>query len=629
VKLSVIVPARNELFLSKTVDDLFVKASEDIEVIVVLDGYWPETELFPKENKNLRYIHFGKSRGLRAGTNAAVAIATGKYIMKVDAHCLFAEGFDKALKADCEPNWVVVPRRYALDAENWCKKSKHPIDYLYCETPSEKNRWEINVRVWSEKNYDKELQKKLIDDVFTFQGSCWFMHRDYYYELELMDSFNYGSFRKEPQEITFKAWCSGGRAVRNKNTWYAHLHKGKRYGRGYRPSKSDWRKGDEYLLGWLTDSAWDKQTKSFRWMIEQFDMPMWDSFDWNKYPSKLGVISKPELEPEPEPKLKPVPTALYQNIPMDGVISQNPKKNNSKFWNEGKWQNFIAPHLPDDATDQAFVEMGCNAGLFLKMAEDYGFRNVVGIEKNKTPALKGNEYRDQIGYNYKLLKRSLGGQFGNPGNFDFEEIPVADYTIMSTFHYYVDINSWWKYLDKLRGKSKYILFVSRPTMRHRHWRASSPLEDLKKYLPEWKMTGFIDGVSQKGDPSPRNLFSVLFENPLLERIPIEDIDIRESTDDTMYLAMGDLAKHVTENPNIDVFDTDYYHKWVERKKGKWSEKFIRCFVQNKFNMMVSVKEIGIKDPLIVDNENKLCDGGHRLAILKALGYKSVIVRETC
>ena len=40
-KLSVIVPARNELFLNKTVDDLFAKAHGDVEVIAVLDGYWP------------------------------------------------------------------------------------------------------------------------------------------------------------------------------------------------------------------------------------------------------------------------------------------------------------------------------------------------------------------------------------------------------------------------------------------------------------------------------------------------------------------------------------------------------------------------------------------------------------
>ena len=286
-KLSVIVPSRNELFLPQTVNDLLTKASGEIEVIVVLDGYWPDPPLV--DNENLVIIHRGTSRGLRLGINAAASIATGEYLMKIDAHCLFAKGYDETLKADCEDDWVVVPRRYSLDAEKWERREKRPIDYLWCVCPTEENGYEINVKVWNEKNRDPELAKILIDDVFTFQGSCWFMHRDYFYDLELMDNENYGSFRKEPQEITFKAWLSGGRVIRNKKTWYAHLHKGKQYGRGYASSRRDYKKGDVYLTKWLSDSAWDKQTISFKWLIDKFDMPGWAEFDWGRWTNGATV----------------------------------------------------------------------------------------------------------------------------------------------------------------------------------------------------------------------------------------------------------------------------------------------------------------------------------------------------
>ena len=236
--LSVIVPSRNELFLPNTIEDILNKAEGEIEIFVILEGYWPDPPLV--DDKRIVILHRGRARGLRPATNAAAAIASGKYLMKCDAHCMFDQGFDVKLAADCEENWVAVPRRYSLDAENWCRKEKHPIDYLWCDIPKEENDYEINVKVWGEMNYDKELQKKLIDDVFTFQGSCWFMHKDYYFELELMDVENYGTFRKEPQEITFKAWLSGGRVIRNKKTWYAHLHKGRQYGRGYSSSKKDY-----------------------------------------------------------------------------------------------------------------------------------------------------------------------------------------------------------------------------------------------------------------------------------------------------------------------------------------------------------------------------------------------------
>ena len=610
-KLSVIILSRNEMFLAKTVNSIFENAIEDIEVIVILDGCWHNDNEVPKENENLKYIHFGKARGLRAGVNAGVAVATGKYIMKTDAHCLYAKGFDKTLKEDCEYNWIVAPRRYSLDGENWTRKPKHHIDYLWCETPSEKNNFEINVRVWNEKNYDEELDKKLIDDIFTFQGSCWFMHRDYFYELDGMDEINYGSFRKEPQEISFKAWLSGGRVVRNKKTWYAHLHKGRQYGRGYSTSRTDFRKGDEYLTNWLSDSAWDKQTIPFRWMIEKFNMPGWDEFDWSKWEQDDAKLIK-----------------LYQNIPMAGVAPQNEKKNNSKFWNEGKWNNFIAPLLPSSCIDQTFVEMGCNAGLFLKLAEDKGFRNIVGVEKDRTPVQQGLRYKDQIGYKYQILKRKIGGEFGENGTFDINELPVADYTLMSTFHYYVDINSWLKYVDRLITKTANVIIVSRPVMRKRHWLARCELDALDWYFDEWEKVEYIDNVLKENDPHPRDLFTVMYKSPVLKRLSLSEIDIRESRDDPTYLVMRQFAKEVAISDNIDPFDTDFYRRWKERKDGKWSERTLRKFVKGKYDMMVNVKENGLLDPIVIDHKNRLCDGGHRLAILTELGYETVMTRRT-
>ena len=607
-KLSIVIPSRNEQFLSHTVDDIFSKAREEIEVIVVLEGYWPDPIL--ADRPNLILLHRGVPRGLRGAVNDAVAIAKGKYIMKTDAHCLFDEGFDVKLKEDCEYNWISVPRRYSLDAENWCRKKKHPVDYLYVCLPVKENKFEINVKVWNEKNYDAELQKKLIDDIFTFQGSCWFMHRDYFYELDLMDEYNYGTFRKEPQEISFKAWLSGGRVIRNKKTWYAHLHKGRQYGRGYSPNRTDFRKGDAYLINWLSDSAWDKQTTPFKWLIDKFEMPNWESFDWSKWVKKEKRIVK-----------------LYQNIPLEGVVEQNANRKDSKFWNEGKWENFIRPLLPVTVTDQTFVEMGCNAGLFLKLAEDYGFRNVVGVEKDNTPVSEGLRYRDSIGYHYKMLKRTLGGQFGENGNFNIDELPIADYTVMSTFHYYIDINSWIKYLDRLKSKTRYVLIVSRPVMRRMHWRAYSSHEDLKVYFSDWEEMGMADDVSPEGDPSPRNLFSVLFKSPVLDRIALTDIDTREPRDNSMYVAMRDLAEQVSIDDSIDPLKTEYYENWLQRKEGRWAKRTINKFVLGKFNMMLDVKENGMKDPIILDQANRICDGGHRLAILEALGYESVIVRR--
>jgi hypothetical protein len=56
---------------------------------------------------------------MRSAINTAAEVATGKYLMKCDAHCCFDQGFDVKLKKDCEPDWTVVPRRYAIDKDKW------------------------------------------------------------------------------------------------------------------------------------------------------------------------------------------------------------------------------------------------------------------------------------------------------------------------------------------------------------------------------------------------------------------------------------------------------------------------------------------------------------------------------
>lgn len=279
---SIVIPSRNEQFLNKTILDLLSHAEGEIEIIVNLDGYWPEPII---SDPRVVYIHQGKAKGMRAGINAAVAIAKGKYILKTDAHCMWGPGYDRILAEDCESNWVVVPRRKRLDAENWAiqETRKPDIDYMYLSYPNDPMDFGgkgLNGKVWDERNRDESLKAKEIDDLMSAQGSAWFMHRDYFYELELMDEQNWGTFWGEFQEIGFKCWLSGGRIVVNKNTNYAHLHKGKKYGRMYSLDHSQLPIAAAYGRRWMDEVLWDKQTMPFYTMIERFwPLPGWPE-DW-------------------------------------------------------------------------------------------------------------------------------------------------------------------------------------------------------------------------------------------------------------------------------------------------------------------------------------------------------------
>jgi glycosyltransferase involved in cell wall biosynthesis len=119
--LSVIIPSRNEEFLGRTINDILDKARAETEVIVILDGYWPDPPI--PDRKNVVFIHHTESIGQRAAVNEGACLSKAKFIMKLDAHTVVDEGFDVKLMADCEYDWTVIPRMYNLYGFDWvCKK---------------------------------------------------------------------------------------------------------------------------------------------------------------------------------------------------------------------------------------------------------------------------------------------------------------------------------------------------------------------------------------------------------------------------------------------------------------------------------------------------------------------------
>lgn len=283
--ISVLIPARNELFLPQTVRDLLDKARGEVEVIVSLDGYWPEQPL--PDDPRLVQIHRGQTHGMRAGINAAAAVAKGDYLLKCDAHCMFQEGYDLLLAENCDQDWVVIPRRFSLDAENWAidQNGKPPRDYHYLCYPA----WDKNHDVgmhgveWWDRGKQRADPQYEIDENMSFQGSCWFMSRRHFHDfLGGMSEVGYGTFTQEPQEIGMKTWLGGGKVMVNKRVWYAHLHKGTHYGRMWRMGRIDQQQiveGHAYSARYWMTNAWEKRVHDIEWLIDRFDpVPTWDNW---------------------------------------------------------------------------------------------------------------------------------------------------------------------------------------------------------------------------------------------------------------------------------------------------------------------------------------------------------------
>ena len=288
IDLSVVIPNRNSPFTSKTIEDVLKNAGVDVEVIVNIDEDWINWEV---NDSRVHYLHPPAPIGLRAGINACVALAKGKYIMKLDDHCSMGENFGKILIESHRPDWVQVPQRFALDAENWKIEertdNKYPIVQMYQDFPrkGKENDDGTHGVEWRERR-DQTKDQELVESP-SMQGSCWFLEKDYFHKLNLMDETGYGQFAQEAQEIGFKCWLSGGKLMINKKTWYAHLHKGNHYGRFYKMpggnvkadswSTSHWLNNEE--PGMIHDFAWFVDTKfpnmpgwSTNWKQEIMDM---------------------------------------------------------------------------------------------------------------------------------------------------------------------------------------------------------------------------------------------------------------------------------------------------------------------------------------------------------------------
>lgn len=282
--ISIIIPSRNETYLNNTLEDILVKAETEIEIFVNIDGNKP---LNLVEDKRITYFHNQKPIGMRGGINLGLKNAKGKYIMKTDAHCLFAKGFDKVLLEDVKDNWLVIPRRYSLHGA-WKRELRMPVkDYHYLCFPQRRSGFGYSMfpQVWAQRTRERKNNPKYeIDDTMSFQGSCYVANRKYFMEhIGLLDDRDetYSTFSGDQLEVGLKYWLGGGEVKVNKRTWYAHLFKNKNY---YRKGK----KSRKYKRNSKAVASWEWMAKHwmnneepgmvnrFEWLVEKFmPVPTW------------------------------------------------------------------------------------------------------------------------------------------------------------------------------------------------------------------------------------------------------------------------------------------------------------------------------------------------------------------
>jgi len=254
-----------EKYLQKTIDSVLNQAKGEVEVIVVLDGYWPNPAI--RDDKRVTLVHFVEPIGQRQAVNRMVDIANGDYIMKLDAHCIMGEKYDTILTGCCKDNWIVVPRKYDLDITTFCRRGHSLCDYMFLTKLDAEGG---PLRAKSIKGRKSVSMTPAIDSVMACQGSCFLMKKSRFYEIDGLDE-KHGSLGWLGCEISCKSWLSGGKLKVNKNTWYAHWQKG-REGHRFPLKREELNKARDYAVDLWTNNKWPKQKRSLRWLQKKFDV---------------------------------------------------------------------------------------------------------------------------------------------------------------------------------------------------------------------------------------------------------------------------------------------------------------------------------------------------------------------
>jgi glycosyltransferase involved in cell wall biosynthesis len=219
MKLSAMLPSYKDPYLQPTINSILENSGlgDDIEVIVVLDGFWAEVVHDPR----VRVLHLGRNRGMRDAINAGVSIARGDFLMRADTHCMFAPGFAKEMTDTCKENEIMTAVRYFLDPVKWERMDLRP--YVYEKLKITEDGRKFEGRRWGER--ERERKDFTVDETMAMQGSFWIMpHQWWKNVIGELQTEGYGPLIQDSHEMVFKTWKAGGRLMVNKNTWFAHKH---------------------------------------------------------------------------------------------------------------------------------------------------------------------------------------------------------------------------------------------------------------------------------------------------------------------------------------------------------------------------------------------------------------------
>lgn len=313
VELSILIPSRNEMFLANTIQDILLHREAETEVIAILDGAWADPPIPQNDRANIIYVP--EAVGQRGATNLGARLARGRYVMKIDAHCSFDQGFDRKMLeafAQVGDDVTMVPVMRNLWAFDWkcyhcgkkvyqgpkpatceqCGKGdkirrktvwvgKHrPQSWSYCFDAAPHFQY---FEEYKHRPSTREQRATGFTETMSLQGSCFMATREKYFDLNLCGE-EFGSWGNQGLEVACRTWLSGGRVLVYHNTWYAHMFRTKKdFSFPYPQSGRQVNITKEKCWNFFLCGDWDRQIRPVSWLVEKFwPVKGWTEQDLNK-----------------------------------------------------------------------------------------------------------------------------------------------------------------------------------------------------------------------------------------------------------------------------------------------------------------------------------------------------------
>ena len=299
-KLSILIPARCEEWLSRTVQDILAHTSDETEVIVGLDGAWADPVI--PDDPRVKLVYIPQSIGQRALTDVLCRLSRAKYVAKMDAHVALDQDWDQKMFKAFEKvgdnvtmlsimrnlhifNWICPDghRRYQSPSgvckEPGCgKETTKEVVWIPKQSPQSRSYSFDSSPHFGYFNdycrrpeYQKMLEETGLTETMSIQGSCFMITRQKYWELDISGS-GFGSWGSQGIQVACSTWLSGGRVMVNHATWYAHCFRtqGGDFSFPYPQSQRMVDIAKEHAKDLLMQNKWPKQIRPSSWLIEKF-----------------------------------------------------------------------------------------------------------------------------------------------------------------------------------------------------------------------------------------------------------------------------------------------------------------------------------------------------------------------